>query len=219
MTPSNTITRALAALGLAAGLALGPALPAVAGPGYHVTIDTSSLAGQDGYLDFLITTLADVSPVHATLSGLPAAPGAGDIMAGDVAAGNGVTIGNGQGYDEYAQWLHLGDSLSFDIAFDLDPVLDASLDGNTTLQVSLLNSGFGYLGAPTDALDVELHAGQDPAFTAADGVDVSVAAVPEAPDLWLSATGLGLLGFVRGRMSGSGRRKRPGALTRAGAPA
>jgi hypothetical protein len=194
----KTITRSLAALGLGTGLAVGAALPAAATPIYHVTIDTRTLSGRDGYLDFLITTLADVSPVHATLRGLPATPGAGDIVAGDVAvAGESVTIGNAQGYDEYAQWLHLGDSLSFDIAFDLAPVVDPALNADTTLQVSLLDSGFGYLGGQGDALDVELHAGQDPLFTAAGGIQV--AAVPEAPGLWLSATGLGLLGLVKRR--------------------
>jgi hypothetical protein len=212
----STIARAAITLGLAAGLTAGLALPAAATPYYHVTIDTSSLAGQDGYLSFLMLTLADVSPVHATISNI-SEPALGIIGRGDVDLGDGssVTVGNtikpdpanpyGEGWNEYARLIHFGDSLSFDVAFTLgaltiNPYTGAVNGADTALQVALVDGDEQTIGLPADAIDFDLKVGQDPLVTAIDPA-ADVAKVPEAPALWLSVTGLGLIGALRRRSS------------------
>ena len=211
-TFKSTIARAAIALGLAAGLVL----PAAATPYYHVTIDTSALAGQDGYLSFLMLTLADVSPVHATISNI-SDPAPGIIGRGDVDLGDGasVTVGNtikpdannpyGNGWNEYAQLIHFDGSLSFDLTFALDPLTKNPYTGaingaDTALQIALVDGDEQFIGLPADAIDFDLHYGQEPLVTAIDPA-VSVAKVPEAPALWLSMTGLGLIGALRRRSS------------------
>jgi hypothetical protein len=195
----NRFASTIAALGLALGMGL--ALPAAAAPYYHVSVDTSSISGQDGYLDFLILALADEGPVHATISNVSESATGPNIAAGDVdfSHGPGVTIGNGDGWNEYGQAAHFGDHLSFDLAFALDPTVPSTGNAYTTLQVALLGAdGYSYLGFDQDLVDFDLRYGDAPTVSAlADGA--SVAQVPEAPALWLSVTGLGLLGAVRRR--------------------
>jgi len=193
---ANTIARAGAALGLALGLAL----PAAATPYYHVTIDTSSLKVHDGYLDFLILTLADEGRVHATIGSISGQSPGPVIDSGDVATGEPyVTIGNGQGYNEFGQWVHFGGQLSFNLAFALDPTTPATSSAYTTLQVALIaDDQFSYLGFGQDLVDFDLRYGEAPGVRALDGV-VDVTQVPEAPALWLSMTGLGLIGALRRR--------------------
>lgn len=195
---ANTIARAGAALGLALGLAL----PAAATPYYHVTVDTSKLTVHDAYLDFLILSLADEGRVHATIGSISdQAPGP-VIDSGDVAvAGPYVTIGNGQGWNEFGQWVHFGDQLSFNVAFALDPTTPATSSAYTTLQVALIaDDQVSYLGFGQDLVDFDLRYGEVPGARALDGI-TSVTQVPEAPALWLSMTGLGLIGALRRRSS------------------
>jgi MYXO-CTERM domain-containing protein len=193
---ANTIARAGAALGLALGLAL----PAAATPVYHVTVDTSSLAGQEGYLDFLILTLADAGRVHATIGSISdQAPGP-VIESGDFSSdGPYVTIGNGQGWNEFGQWIHFDDQLSFNLAFALDPTDASTSSAYTTLQVALVGDDqVSYLGFNQDLADFDLRYGEAPGVSALDGI-ATVTQVPEAPALWLSLTGLGLIAALRRR--------------------
>jgi hypothetical protein len=199
-TFKSAIARSAIALGLSASLTAGLALPAAATPYYHVTVDTSGLSVHEGYLDFLVLSLADEGGAHATIGGISGQAPGPVIDSGDVAAsGPYVTIGNGQGYNEFGQWVHFGDQLSFNVAFALDPTTPATSSAYTTLQVALVaDDQVSYLGFGQDLVDFDLRYGEAPRVRALDGV-VGVAQVPEAPALWLSMTGLGLIGALRRR--------------------
>jgi MYXO-CTERM domain-containing protein len=200
-TFKSTIARTAIAFGLALGVTAGLAMPAAASPYYHVTIDTSSLAGQDGYLDFLILALASEGRVHATIGSISDTASGPGIDSGDVAAGGSpyVTIGNGQGWNEFGQWVHFDDQLTFNLAFALDPTTPSTSSAYTTLQVALVGDDqVSYLGFNQDLVDFDLRYGEAPGVRALDGI-ATVTQVPEAPALWLSMTGLGLIGALRRR--------------------
>jgi hypothetical protein len=103
MTKLNTMfVRAAAVLALALGCSAGQALAA---PIYHVAIDTTSLSGQAGYLDFLYLALDNADPAQATLTHF-----AGDFDVDTAsftfggasgAAGSTVTLASGNGGSEF----------------------------------------------------------------------------------------------------------------------
>jgi hypothetical protein len=180
------------AAGLALLLACGGAL---AGPTYHVVIDTQPYAGSAGYLDFLILGQGAASPVRATLtgfSGIVADPAVAPIALGDVSGSvtTGVVLGNGAGWNEFGQWTRLGGHLVFDVALDVDPAPGAG----STLEVALLDADQHYLGAAGDAIAFATLPGQDPVVTMTDAVRL-----PEAPASALCLAGLALLGLARRR--------------------
>ena len=189
---STTLPRKLArACGLAVLLACATA---AASPTYHVAIDTKAYAGQSGYLDFLVLGQAAASAMHATLtgfSGIEPDGGGAPVFSGDVSGSPsaGVVVGNGTGWNEFAQWTRLGGHLAFDVAFDIDPAPGAG----STLEVALLDAGLNYLGAG-DVLAFAMLPGREPVVTMTDDVRL-----PEAPAPVLCATGLALLGLVRRR--------------------
>jgi hypothetical protein len=122
---------------------------------YHVSIDTSTLAGREGYLDFLFLGLANAGPVQAKLSNF-----AGDFTSSSFAQGqvsgslaSQLTIGNGDAWNEFAQWTRLGGTLSFDVSFS-QPAGSNNSSSNSvagaTLSVALLDAGLNYLGASGD---------------------------------------------------------------------
>jgi len=198
---ANKIASMASALGLTLGLSLGLALPAAATPYYHVSVDTSSLAGQEGYLDFLILSLADAGRVHATIANVSDTVAGPGIAYGDLDFGNPpyVRIGNGEGYNEFGQRILFDDRLDFDLALALDPTTPATGTAYTTLQVALIGDDqFSYLGFNQDLVDFDLRYGEAVGVRPLDGV-AGVAQIPEAPALWLSMTGLGLLAAVRRR--------------------
>jgi hypothetical protein len=139
--------RLLFALMLVAGV-----VPASASAeSYHVSIDTSTLAGREGYLDFLFLGLANAGPVQAKLSNF-----AGDFTSSSFAQGqvsgslaSQLTIGNGDAWNEFAQWTRLGGTLSFDVSFS-QPASSSNSVAGATLSVALLDAGLNYLGASGD---------------------------------------------------------------------
>jgi hypothetical protein len=191
---NSFMRRAFLLLALAFG-----AGPALAGPTYHVSVNTSALAGQSGYLDFLFLRLGNSAPAVATLSNFSGAFQPASYTAGDVSgtAASSVSIGNGAGWNEFAQWADFGGSLGFDIGFD---VLSA-VGAGTTLSVALLDSQFGYLGLSGDIATFALQPGApdqvsfDSRFAA-----VNLTAVPEPSTVLLMAIGtIALLGKFRRR--------------------
>ena len=190
MKLSSIFLRAALALALACSTAL-----ASAGPQYHVSVDTQSLAGQSGYLYFLFLGLVNAAPATATLSNFSGDFGAGVVTSGDAAgdvAGQ-LTLGNGSAWTEFAQWAHFGGLFGFDVAFEV-----ASGSGaGTTLSVALLDADFGYLPATAgDVVTFALLPGQDAVVTADAGFAAvnEVTTVPEPSSAWLGAAGLLLMG-------------------------
>lgn len=171
-------------------LALGGAGPAHAAPVYHVSVDTSSLSGQSGYLDFLFLGLAGATPAVARLSNFTGAYAGPDFVLGEVSGSpaSGVAIGNGAGWNEYALWAGFGGMFGFDLEFSVAPGSGAG----TTLAVALLDGQFGYLGAGADIAVFALQPGQ-PDAVAADAAFAVVTAVPEPSGGLLFATGFLLL--------------------------
>jgi MYXO-CTERM domain-containing protein len=200
MTKLNTVfARAAAALALALGCAGGQALAA---PIYHVDIDTSSLSGQAGYLDFLFLGLANAAPAQATLTHFAGAFDAASFTYGDAAGavGTAVMLGSGDGVTEYAQWARLGGRFSFDLSFDGPAAADtgSGIFAGSTFTVALLDDAFHYLGASGDLVTISLKPGE-PDAVHADAGFAAVSMVPEPSSAWLGAAGLLLLAGARRR--------------------
>lgn len=184
--------RLLFALMLVAGV-----VPASASAeSYHVSIDTSTLAGREGYLDFLFLGLANAGPVQAKLSNF-----AGDYTSSGFAQGqvsgslaSQLTIGNGDAWNEFAQWTRLGGTLSFDVSFS-QPAGSSSSVAGATLSVALLDARLNYLGASGDiATFALLPAAVTTVSTDAAYATVSnISPVPEPATYVMLAAGLLLI--------------------------
>jgi hypothetical protein len=184
----NLMTRALLALALSFG-----AGAAMAGPTYHITIDTADYAGTQGYLDLSLVALGDAAPAFAMLdnftgnfAGSSALEGS---ASGDVSTG--ILLGNRDLINAFTALVDFGGLFSFDIRFDLD-------DGKvgSTFSVALINDAFdGYLGSPGSLLDVALLPGEAPAFVANSSL-VAAAEVPEPATLASLVLGLALMGSM-----------------------
>jgi hypothetical protein len=173
--------------------------PALAGQIHYVSIDTSTLAGQNGYLDFLFLGLDAAAAAEARVSMLSGRfTGSGtDFTLGDAAgaAGSGLVLGNGGSWNEAGLGARFGGLFRFAVEFDLA----ASPDVGTTLSVALLDATLNYLGPQGDVARFALQPGQDvdvyldPAFAT-----VGPNPVPEPASAWLMVAGLLL---VAGRVT------------------
>ncbi|MBB3224897.1 NF038129 family PEP-CTERM protein [Pseudoduganella umbonata] len=166
---------------------------ALASPIYHVALDTTSLAGQHAWLDFLFTGLDNAAPAQATVTGFTADTGGVTLAEGDVSGSlaSALVIGNGSGWNEYGQWLQLGGLLEFDVAFDLGPA-----GAGTSLVVTLLDDRFGYLAGTGDLVTFALQPGAGTAVSA-DSAFAAVSAIPEPGSLAVLGTGLLLMMATR----------------------
>jgi hypothetical protein len=185
----NLLARALLALTLAAG-----AGAAVAGPTYHVDVDTSTLGGASGYLDFLIVGQGDTATTTATLTHFTGNFSGEVYTDGATGSTAGATVGSGGSWNEFALWASFGGKFGFDVRFDqaLDDIAGA------LLQVALLDADFAYL-APTgsDIAQFSLMPGQPVGLVPSKYATITVVSdVPEPADAMLMITGLGLLGFT-----------------------
>lgn len=196
----TNLLRTLLACCMTFGVGQAPASPA-----YHVTIDTVSLAGQSGYLDFLMLALGGATPVEANITNLVGNFSAGTFtdgsVSGSVAAG--VTLDNSSSYSEFAQWANFGGLFSFDVDFAISGVAGAG----TNLSVALLDASFGYLGSLAEIVTFSLQPGQDNVITndvmaTVRAGDPIVGTLPEPGNLLLVATGLMLAAISRRRGRG-----------------
>lgn len=186
--------RALLALTIALG---APA--ALAGPVYQVTVDTSSLAGNTGFLDLNFIGLQTPTPTYARLNNF-SGDFFGDAMPeGDVSGdiGNGVVLGNSTGFNAFTQAVRFGGLLSFDVSFETGYELIG-----TMLSVALLDNDWGYVGADAHLLTIDVMANAPAVIDVlAPGLvavaELPAAEVPEPRDWLLLATGLFLLGATR----------------------
>jgi hypothetical protein len=178
---------------LAVGMLCGSG-PLLASPVYHVTVDTTSLAGQSGYLDFLFLGLANSSPAHASVTNFVGDFGAGSFVFGDASGSvaSGVVIGNGAPWNEFGQWAHFGDRFQFDVHFDASAAPGAGSD----LGIALLDDQFNFLGSNANIVTFALVPGVK------DGVSVDArfaTVVPEPGSMAQIALGLVLLARLRRR--------------------
>lgn len=183
--------RALLALSIAAG---APA--ALAGPLYHVSVDTTGLFGT-GYLSLGLLGYGDSGTATAMVTnfqgdfaaaGIPTGDASGDVLGG-------VRIGNADWLNFFDQAIIYGGLFSFDVRFDL-PLAGAG----STFSVALLDDAFAYVGMLEDLVRIDLAPGLpidvdvlEPGLASV----VAVAEVPEPADWLLLATGLLLLGMTR----------------------
>lgn len=186
----NLFLRALLALTIAVG---APA--ALAGPVYHVSLDTSSLAGSTGFLDLGFLGLETPNPTFARLNNFSGDFFGDPILEGDAVGDivSGVVLGNRTGFNYFDQAVRFGGLLSFDVSFETEYELIG-----TTLSVALLDSDFAnYLGAEVHLLTIDVMANTPAVIDVLAPGLVSVAEVPEPGEWLLLATGLFLLGATR----------------------
>jgi len=158
---------------------------------YHVSIDTRTLPGTGGYLDFLFAGPASSATPAATISNVTGSFDAGNTFAygsprGSLAAG--LTLGNA---GEFGAWAHFGGILGFDIGFSgTDDPGAPGID----LSVALLDvDQFSYApGTNGNVATFSLQAGT-PAGVAVDRALATVTPIPEPASLAQMAAGVVLL--------------------------
>ncbi|QNA99333.1 NF038129 family PEP-CTERM protein [Massilia sp. Se16.2.3] len=183
----NLFTRALLALMLATG-----AGAALAGPTYHVTVDTRGYEGS-GTLDFLFLGYDTSAPGNAFLSNFTGDYGSDSAFEGDAsgAIDSGVVLGTSDWYNSFAQSVNLGGRFGFDLRFDVGPA-----GGPLGFSVGLFSDALGqYLGADATPVSFELSPGQ-PDLIALDASLVRVAEVPEPAGMAQLALGLALMAWT-----------------------
>lgn len=187
----NALRTFMLRAGLALLLACGGA-SALAGPMHFVSLDTSALAGRSGYLDFLFLGLQNASPAQARVSQLAGNFGADSFTLGDAAgdAASGLVLDNGGNWSEAGLWANFGGTFRFAVEFDLT----AGAGAGTTLTVALLDASLAYLPGTGDVARFALQPGEAIAFETDPAIArVSLQPLPEAPTMWLFATGMLML--------------------------
>ena len=185
---------------------------------YDVTVNTSSISGTTGSLDFnfnpgsLVTQSASLQILsftsNGTLAGSPELTGdASGALPGT------LTFDNGTGFNDYFEGFTFGSTLSFDVSL-YGPALSAP-DGTSTSGSTFAFSMFSDAAGTTPTLTSDTTDGF--AFTVDVNLDGSttvtnyssetgivaasgpVSAVPEPGNLALIGLGLGAISLVRRR--------------------
>lgn len=175
---------------------------ALAGPAYHVRVDTSAYSGQ-GLMDFTFLANVGATPATAVIGNVSGAFGAGyDRSRGASGAFPGqLELINRDGGSYLSYWVTLGGILGFDVRFEGDFASIENVNG-TQLNVTLYNEDFSdFVGIQGSFASFEL---QPKVNGMAGGVLVSqpndlasVAMIPEPPTQLLLAGALMLMGLVR----------------------
>ena len=192
----------------AATLALA-ASAAVAGPSYHVDIDTAALAGQSGYLDFSVIGTLGAPSARATFTNFTSALGnygiesdrVGAVLGGIPA---GFSLANAAGDNYLTHAISFGGLYGFDVSFSGDYQSVSSPDG-ASFAVGLYNASFTDYQQQA-RFDVQPAFGTSGASVTpfALGAGVSIAAlntspVPEPASWAMMLTGLFVTGAIARR--------------------
>lgn len=183
----NLFSRALLALVLASG-----AGSALAGPTYHVSVDTRGYDGS-GTLDFLLLGYEGVPGAHAFLSNFTGNYGSTSSLDGDASGdlASDIVLGTEGGFGAFLQAVGLGGRFGFDLAFDVDPAGEGA-----SLNLGLFSDALGrYLGDTGSLVEFTLVPGTPDMIVA----DASLAAVSEVPEPATTASlvfGLMLMGWT-----------------------
>lgn len=192
---------------LAATLAFSAAGAALAGPAYHVSVDTSSLAGSTGYVDFSVVGTAGAPLSVANFSNFGGVVGAEadrfGAAFGTLQGGFMLHSAPGDNYLTYAATF--GGIYSFDVSFGGEYESVSGIDG-ATFVVGLYDANYAsylpqasFLVQPGNDL---AGPGVTPVAPFGNVTVSEVSAVPE-PASWA----LLMLGLV---MAGAVARRRPG---------
>ncbi len=177
---------------------------AMAGPIYHVDVDTSSLAGT-GLMDFNFLANLGAAPATASLSNFSGAFGAEFDRSASVlgAIPTGVSLTNEDGGNYLTQAVTLGGMFGFDIVFSGDFVMMSGQDASL-FSVSLYSDNFAsYLGVDGAFAEFSLlpSIGGAPAEVLVSPANAlaniaAVAEVPEPSELLLMLSGLAMMGLI-----------------------
>jgi hypothetical protein len=196
---ANRTNRCFAALSLCVALLLAQRAQADT---FSITVNTSSLLGTSGYLDFQFNPGNPPSDAaSATITGFTtdgtltaALPSIGDVSG---ALPGQVVINNTQVLNDYTQGLTYGSF--FDVSVNLTiPTVSGTATGGSSFTLDAEDTNFNSLLGSFPAVEIDLNptTGQ-PSITNNSGGAASVLAVPEPGSLWL--VGLGVAGLVARR--------------------
>ena len=180
---------------------------AVAGPTYHVSVDTAAFAGNgSGHFDFTLAGVVPGAQTIATLSNFSGAFGAETDRSGAVSGAlpGLVSLTNTDSLNYLTQAAVFGGIFGFDISFSGDYDTIGGANG-ATFSLSLFNQALdAYLAMDFVSFSIVPAFGGAPALVdvAADSAlatVAAVAAVPEPSELLLMLTGLALMGLIAQR--------------------
>lgn len=191
---TSLLSRCVLALACLSGSAA-----ALAGPTYHVNVDSASQGSGDGYLVLSFLNLDPQPSVTATVTNWTGA------FAGTGMAYNDAVVDFGShtltlvgGTNGYIFDVDFGGMFGFDVSFDTEnPAYETNfgvalsdLDGNYATGGDIASIVLG-TGGPVQISANAAYASVTPAAVGAD--------VPEPAELALVMTGLGLMGLMRRR--------------------
>jgi hypothetical protein len=192
--PKNILRQCLLAVAL-----FSSAVTAMAGPTYHVDINTTGLSGT-GALDFYLTPGLTALPLNVTLSNFSGNFGAVDTgISGDFAIGpNGsFSLSNDALLNAYLyRSASLGSGpLSFDVAFS-GAFLDTVGNEGSVFSLALYDANNNVIDNGDGIAIFNLLATSPTVIELSSFARANVSVVPEPSDMLLMLTGLGLVGFT-----------------------
>ncbi len=175
---------------------------------YDVTINTSSLAGTNGYLYFQYTPLdaANSSATvygfssDGTLAGSPSAVVNGTAVSGQLPGS--VTFANTNGVNDYNHGITFGNTIAYHLSFS-DPGVGGIPGGSSTFSLGLFSDEDGLKPLMTGDGTLYTLSLMNDGTTSSQILatnDVSVTATPIPAAAWLFGSGLMGLAGIRRRM-------------------